>query len=304
MDRLQRLIKVPDAFIERLSPIQEQIFKKLLAKLAALKQVNGMIVPSLENLKVIDSIREFIHDELIKSDYSSAVRDYAKEFDKQAGLNAAYYTKQFNSEFSTVLADAAVKQTKKAVVQALITDSVQVNFLTPLENTLSVAVQSGAGFSDTISAIRDFVEGNSDVDGAILKYSKQIAHDAFANADRAYNSAVSDELEVEWFLWAGGQIDTSRCFCIERHGKYYHYKEIEAWGRGENIGACETNSGEWAGRNRSTNEQTIFTYAGGYGCLHTVAGVSIFSVPKEDVLRNVQNGNYRPTQTESDFFGF
>ena len=56
MDRLQRLIKVPDAFIERLSPIQEQIFKKLLAKLAALKQVNGMIVPSLENLKVIDSI--------------------------------------------------------------------------------------------------------------------------------------------------------------------------------------------------------------------------------------------------------
>ena len=300
MDRLQRLIKVPDAFIERLSPIQEQIFKKLLAKLAALKQVNGMIVPSLENLKVIDSIREFIHDELIKSDYSSAVRDYAKEFDKQAGLNAAYYTKQFNSEFSTVLADAAVKQTKKAVVQALITDSVQVNFLTPLENTLSVAVQSGAAFSDTISAIRDFVEGNSDVDGAILKYSKQIAHDAFANADRAYNSAVSDELEVEWFLWAGGQIDTSRCFCIERHGKYYHYKEIEAWGRGEDVGECGF---PWAGMNRATDAQTIFNYAGGYGCLHTVAGVSIFSVPKEDVMRNVDNGNYQLSPVEAEFFG-
>jgi len=300
VDRLQRLIKVPDAFIERLSPIQEQIFKKLLAKLAALKQVNGMIVPSLENLKVIDSIREFIHDELIKSDYSSAVRDYAKEFDKQAGLNAAYYTKQFNSEFSTVLADAAVKQTKKAVVQALITDSVQVNFLTPLENTLSVAVQSGAGFSDTISAIRDFVEGNSDVDGAILKYSKQIAHDAFANADRAYNSAVSDELEVEWFLWAGGQIDTSRCFCIERHGKYYHYKEIEAWGRGEDVGECGF---PWAGMNRATDAQTIFNYAGGYGCLHTVAGVSIFSVPKEDVMRNVDNGNYQLSPVEAEFFG-
>lgn len=265
-----------------------------------LNQVNGMIVPSIDNLKVIDSIREFIHDELIKSDYTNAVRDYAKEFDKQAGLNKSYYTKEFNSDFSTVVADAAVKQTKKAVVQALITDSVSAGFLTPLENTLNVAVQSGASFSETLQSIRDFVEGNSDVDGAILKYSKQLAHDSFANADRAYNSAVSDELGLEWFLWAGGEIATSRCFCIERHGKYYHYKEIEAWGAGDNVGDCGY---PWAGMNRATNAQTIFNYAGGYGCLHTVAGVSIFSVPKEDVMRNVENGNYSLSPVEAEFFG-
>ena len=45
--------------------------------------------------------------------------------------------------------------------------------------------------------------------------------------------------------------------------------------------------------------ENIFNYAGGYGCLHTVAGVSIFSVPKEDVMRNVDNGNYQLSPVEA-----
>lgn len=302
--RIKRLQSVPDEFLKRLDPIQREVFKALLKKLGSLETKNGVIVSSVQNMEIVDSIREFLHQELLSTNYPKAIKDFADEFTAQSKLSKDYFDSAFNVEFSTQVADQAVKQIKTSVVRSLVTDSVQTNFLTPLENTLMVAVNSGASFAETVSSIRDFIEGNDEVDGRIVQYSKQIAHDSFANSDRAYNSAISDELGIEWFLWAGGEVAGSRCFCIERHGKYYHYKEIEAWGRGENIGACETNSGEWAGRNRSTNEQTIFTYAGGYGCLHTVAGVSIFSVPKEDVLRNVQNGNYRPTQTESDFFGF
>jgi len=301
--RLNRLISVPDAFIEKLSPIQRAIFEKLLDKLTGLKTVDGFIDRTLGNQKIVDEVREFVHKELLKTDYSKSVKDFADEFTKQSALTSQFYTAEFGAGFSTALADASVKQIKKSVVQALITDSVQSGFLTPLESTLSVAVNSGSSFVETIKAIRELVEGNDKVDGRIVAYSKQLAHDSFANSDRAYNSAIADELGIEWFLWAGGEIATSRCFCIERHGKYYHYKEIEAWGRGEDIGDCNIGGGEWAGRNRSTDEKTIFTYGGGYGCLHTVAGVSVFSVPKEDFLRNIENGNHEPTKTESEFFG-
>lgn len=282
--------------------MQREVFKALLKKLASLETVNGQIVSSLKNMEVVDSIRNFLHDELLATNYPKAVKEFADEFTVQSQLTKSYYAAAFETNFSTAVADAVVKQIKKQVVQALITDSVQAGFLTPLENVLTVAVNSGASFAETVASIRNFVEGSDKVDGRILQYSKQLAHDSFANSDRAYNSQIADELDIEWYLWAGGEVAQSRCFCIERHGKYYHYKEVEAWGRGEDIGDCKTDNG-WAGMNRATNEKTIFTYGGGYGCLHTVAGVSIFDVPKEDVERNVKNGNYELSKTEMGFFG-
>lgn len=297
-----RIRKVPDEFLNKLPAVQREVFNFLIQQLGKLKTRGGFILPSVENRMIVDSIRELLHDEILKTDYPKAVKDFADEFNTQSGLNKGYYAQEFQTGFSTALADASVKSIKRSVVESLVTDSIRVDFLKPLESVLNISVDSGASFTETIRNIRTFVEGNEGVDGRILQYSKQLAHDSFANADRAYNSAISDELEIEWFLWAGGEIASSRCFCKERHGKYYHYKEIEAWGRLENLGECRTETG-WAGMNRATDERTIFTYGGGYGCMHTVAGVSIFSVPKEDVVRNIENGNYEASKTEAEFFG-
>jgi len=63
-------------------------------------------------------------------------------------------------------------------------------------------------------------------------------------------------MSVEFFQYFGGIILDSRCFCIERHQKFYHKKEIEAWGRGENLGKCNTGDGKWAGYQEGTNADT------------------------------------------------
>jgi len=300
--RLNRLITVPDAFLERLPAVQRRVFEKLLERLSKLQTKDGNILFNSENKRIIESLRTYIHDELLSTDYPKAVKNFSDEFITQGNLTKSYYQSAFDTTFSTALAESSVKTIQKSVVRSLITDSVEANFLTPLENVLNIAVQSGAGFTDTVKNIREFVEGSDTTDGRILQYSKQLAHDSFANADRSYNAVVSDELGIEWYLWAGGEIATSRCFCIERHGKYYHRKEVEMWGRKEGLGDCNVGDG-WAGMNRNTDEKTIFIYGGGYGCLHTVAGVSIFDVPKEDVRRNVDNGNYTPSKVEAEYFG-
>jgi len=264
--------------------------------------VDGFVVPTSVSDNFVSELSDFLHNELLDSSYTDSVKSFVSEFDKQKDLTQKYYSSEFNTDAVSAIGDRAVKAIKSEVVESLITDSVKTDFLKPLEGLLNNAINSGSGFNETLKNIRDFVEGNEDVDGAILKYSKQLAHDSFANSDRAYNSAVADELDIEWFLWAGGEIATTRCFCEKRHGKYYHYKEIEAWGRQEDLGDCRTDNG-WAGMNRGTDEKTIFTYGGGYGCLHTVAGVSLFSVPKEDVQRNIDNGNFEPTEVELRLLG-
>ena len=126
---------------------------------------------------------------------------------------------------------------------------------------------------------------SSDLTGKLLQYSKQIAYDSIATADRAYTSAVAEDLGNDWFYYAGGLLKTSREFCIERHNQYYHFKEVESWA-GLN----------WDGKMENTTPQNIWENLGGYNCNHAIIPVSIDQVPKSVLKRNINSGNYVPTE--------
>lgn len=296
----ERIKSAPDDLLSKLKNPQRKTSDYLTSKLSKLEVDGDYIVASEKNSLLIQEAIDGAKDYLLKkTTYKDAIKGFSSEFDAQKKDNAKYY-ESFGESLDTEFADSVVKKIQKETVRNLLSDSIDEDFLKPLSKTLDTAVTNGAGFMETLEAIRDYVEGNEDVDGAILKHAKQIAHDSFANADRGYGSVISDELELEWFMFSGGTVENTRCFCQERHNKFYHYKEIEAWGRGENVGECGF---PWKGMNRATNEKTIYQYAGGYNCLHTIAGVSIFDVPKEDVQRNVSNGNYVPSEFEKEQIG-
>lgn len=292
--------QAPDNFIRDLKTSQRKVSEFIQSKIAQFERAGETITPSEANFLRVEELkaeaREYLKE---KTNYKKVVKDFSSTFDEQKTDNKNYFS-TFQEEFSTTVADTITSKIKRDTVKNLLSDSIDQNFLKPLGNTLDFAVSNGAGFKETLTLIRDFVEGNEDVDGAVLKYAKQLAHDSFANADRAYGSAVADELEMEWFIYGGGLVDNTRCFCLERHNKFYHYKEIEAWGRGEDVGECGY---PWKGMNRDTTEKTIYQFAGGYNCLHSIGAVSIFDVPKEDVQRNVDNGNYTPSEFEKEQIG-
>lgn len=307
MSPLERLLKknkrlrdIPDDFIKKLGKVQKKQFLTLITILNDMsKKGEAISATDIKNFLLVDKIKQDLKDDLINGDYKEAVKEFSTEFGKQMDFNDEYYSR-LSDKYKGDVAEEAVKRIQKSTVENLIKDSVEKDFLKPLESILNNAVASGSDFTETLVRINTFVEGNEDEYGAIEKYAKQLAHDSFANADRAYGNAVADELELEFFLYAGDEIQTTRCFCQERHGKFYHWKEIAEWGRGENVGSCGF---PWQGMNRDTNETTIFNYAGGYNCLHSIAGVSIFDVPKDDVQRNVDNGNYEPSEFEVEEIG-
>ena len=82
-------------------------------------------------------------------------------------------------------------------------------------------------------------------------------------------------------MYAGGELPTTRPFCEERVGKFFHYKEIESWA-----------SENWAGKNSETTAQNIYEYLGGWNCQHTLIPVTIEMVPQEVIDRNIESGNY------------
>lgn len=298
-DRLQ---SIPEALLSVVERTQKKIFSQIVTLLDSLDRSGGKILSSSDNLLAATEIIDDLKKILLSSEYTIAVKEFAKEFDVQKKVNDDYFKEVFGDFDKVKIAESLVKKAKSDAVNALLSSPLDENFLKPLENILTDSIATGSGWRETLEAIQNFTTGNAEKDGKLLQYSKQIAHDDFAFADRSYSNAVADELDVEFYFYSGGEIPTSRCFCKERHEQYFHYKEIEAWGRGENLGECK--SGDlWAGAVPQTNAQTIFIYAGGFNCGHSIMPVSIFDVPKEVIQRNISNGNYRPTENDVELLG-
>jgi len=300
----QRIQDIPEAFQSSVEKLQRRIFNRITELIGRLETEGGQIKMTEANLLIVQDINDELKQVLNGKEYVSAVREFTNEFNTQKAINDQYFKKAFGDDFQeTGLANQLVKNSQRNAFELLAGEPAQQNFIAPIKTQLENAVSSGASLSETIKGIRETVEGNEQADGRLLRYSKQVTWDSFALSDRAYTNAIAEDLDVEWFRYSGGLVKDSRCFCEERDQQFFHFKEIEAFGRGEDLGDCDNGDGTWKGEMVGTNESTIFIVAGGYNCRHTWSPVSITLVPRSDILRNIISGNFVPSQFEKDEFG-
>jgi len=52
-------------------------------------------------------------------------------------------------------------------------------------------------------------------------------YDTYAQFDRATNKEFATRLDLKFFIYSGGLIETSRKFCMKRDGKLFSTKEAE-----------------------------------------------------------------------------
>lgn len=297
-----RLNSVPDEFLTQVERVQQKIFVELLSLVNTLEQKNGSFTTTAKNLSRVALLIEDLRETLAGGEYPVIVQSFIDEFATQKFLSDSYFEQSFPDFSRSPFADAILKKSQADARQALLGSPVDSKFLQPIETILTDSISTGATWKDTVLSIREFVEGSEGVDGRLLRHAKGISHDKFAFSDRAYSSAVADELGNDWFLLSGSIIETSRCVCIKFHEQYFHRKEIQAFARGEGLGDCKVGD-LWAGAVPETNESTIFIYAMGFGCRHNWLPVSVFSVPKNVIVRNLENGNYEPGRAEREAVG-
>ena len=296
----ERLESVPDAFTNAMVQAQRGILAELVAALGTLDRNGQFITLSSSNLIRVEEISNLLEQLFTsQSDYVDAVTALAGEFDEQALLNDSYF-KEVDIDFTVPTIAEEVFLTRKAgALDMFLGDGVKGNVSARIRQQIVSAVTSGASYSDTLTGLRELIEGSDGKDGLLVRYSRQITSDAFAITDRSYTDVIREERGYEWFLYSGGRMDTTRCFCGERNGRFFHLKEIQHWGAGKGVGRCLTKSGLWDGAFDGTNSQNIFVYAGGYNCNHSIQPVSVFAVPQTDVQRNIDNGNYEPSAVEA-----
>lgn len=76
---------------------------------------------------------------------------------------------------------------------------------------------------------RALVEGNAETDGLLQAYWRQYAYDTYNQAHEVVNSSMADELELDYFIYQGSIIPTSREFCRKKAGKVFSRQEALTW---------------------------------------------------------------------------
>jgi hypothetical protein len=129
------------------------------------------------------------------------------------------------------------------------------------------ALSSGLSRDEMIAKIMDIT---SKAEG----YASTLTDTGLSVIGRERINDTAKDLGLSWYRYIGGVIDTSRDFCIERDGGYYHEEEVQEW-------ADE----DWDGKIEGTDSENIFTFCGGWNCRHSLVPVLKQTVPDEDLNR-------------------
>lgn len=284
-DELARLIeelviKADASFARNMVRVQNTLYEDILSIVKNLETEDGYILQSATNRKLLAEAENKISEVFSGALYQASVSSYVAIIPKIDELNQQYFTsfKAFkeNKQFLKSLQGQTIKTVEKYVLQ----DGLESQVISPLSQILNQNVNSGGKFSGFLDQIKTFIQGSDQVEGRAISYSRTFLRDSMMTYSRTFQQSVTADLGLEFYLYAGGLIDTSRPFCIDRAGKFFHHREIEQWA-----------SLEWAGKKAGTTESSIFLFAAGWNCAHEIIPVDVSIVP-EDVIERAEKAGY------------
>jgi hypothetical protein len=275
------ILEAGDKYARSIRRVQNQLYDDLILKLKDLELKEGYIVQNAGNRRILREAQAQFDLTIANSNYQSSLDKYLRLIPQINELNAAYF-KTIESAFvpNKNFLKSLQSQTIKTVNSLILQDGLKAQVQIPLNQLLEQNISIGGTFKGLLKQVQDFVKGNSELEGRLLKYTGVFVRDTLFQYSRATQEAVTNDLGLEWYLFSGPVIkggrgsEGSRGWCLEKKGKFFHRKEIEEW-------ANES----WAGRNPLTTSSSIFTLVGGYNCVDSLIPVSKIVVPKSDLDR-------------------
>lgn len=201
------------------------------------------------------------------------------------------------------LAEQILEFSKQQTIINLIESGVDVNFIDFIIERLNSAVANGENLDDLIDELKDLMISTDTKKGLLQRYVSQVASDSITQFNANYTQALVQGTTIEFYFYDGTTIKGTRPFCSKHQQKYYHKEEVELLGMGKEINGVNLPPDQLKGRISGTNKNNIFINRGGWNCRHQFMPVSVYSVPKEVIIRNIKNGYYQPTEKQLERLG-
>lgn len=278
------ILSANNAFADDIIKVQESLYSKLLLDIKELDvDADGYILQTAKNRKVLNDTETTINDVFASSKYQQALSAHLAVINQINALNAEYFNSISDSFVENrVFISSLQNQAIDTIETYLMGDGLGFQVKTPLLQIINQNVNTGGNYSGFLQQLRTFINGNADLDGRLLSYSRGLLRDTLFNYARAYQNSVTNDLGLEFYLYSGGLMDKSREFCKDRAGQYFHELEIESWAQLD-----------WQGKNPLTTKSSIFILVGGFSCLHQLIPVHISIVPSDAIKRAEELGFYK-----------
>jgi hypothetical protein len=187
--------------------------------------------------------------------------------------------------------DAIRKQSVSILVDSLTESGLNTELITPIREMITAYTTTGGSYSKMTKELNNYINGTPEIDGALVKYTKQIATDSINQYTATVNSVLASDLGWEWFRYVGSNIKTTRTFCKALTKKqYYHISELPQIIKG-NFEEFKAMNGQIYDRTNlpqgmieDTNTSNFQVYRGGYNCGHQA-----YPIPKILVPKNIIN---------------
>jgi hypothetical protein len=261
-DRTALVNKIIDALTKTVDVNQNLLLRSVIDDfLDKLDTQGGIIQNTLKNkrlLSLFDSVFTKYNDtaslEVIK-----AIIDGVQQI---VNFNADYFTALApKSQLTPITNQAATlidtwlgitpdgKTEPNGYLDTLINDSTVKN---QIRNIVIKSIINQEGYNTTKQNLKEYITGTDQNTGAMQKYYRNFVYDTYSTLDRANAQVYADGLDLNYAIYEGGIIKTTRIFCREHNGKTYSRDEIALFDPKVAI----------------PPGYNPFTDLGGYGCRH------------------------------------
>lgn len=292
---LDKIDNSVSAFIEQIPASQTDMLESLDEELRKLDLQNGLIKPTVANIKVISNIKNKLLKVILTDSYKSQVKNFLNSFNEITALQNDYW----RSIEKTFKPSSILKEIKKIAIQdtanKLMEAGIDANVAQPITDILTQNVTQGGSYKDLQSHLREAITTTDKSPGLLDRYTKQVTVDSVNQYNRNYTQIVSSDLGFEWYAYQNTLITTSRPFCIAMHERrYFHVSQIPDLLKAK--GLYYTRDGKQLkvplnkktglpdGMYPTTTVANFLTLLGGYTCGHQASPVSNFLVKSQEPL--------------------
>jgi len=196
----------------------------------------GQVRNTLHNKRMMASIDDVFDDfartagvELAKTVTEAITKiinfngQYYRTFTTQAALLPISTTvKEFMSSWLGLTKDGKVKP--NGYLDTLIKDTTVKNYVKDFGMR---AVIGQRGWMESKKELKNIIVGAKGKTGRLRQYYRNFVYDTYSHVDRATAEVYAEKMGLNFAIYEGGIIKTTRTFCRERNGKTFHRSEIE-----------------------------------------------------------------------------
>ena len=272
--------------------VEKAMYEEILKLTKELKiDSRGRIRNTIDNYKILSELRTRLERVVFTSEYKKASKKLLKSFDDINKVTNDYFATFATSPTATtqdilkILRQESVNRTALYLGES----GVNINVISKVQEILQTNITSGGSYAQMQSDMKAFIQGDAESLGAFNKYANTFVVDGVNTYARTYQTLLTEDLNIEWYMYVGSLLETSRPWCKHMVDKRYIHKSELDTVLYDNVDGVEICSAEIpcnsktklpAGMKKDTTPQNLLVNAGGWNCGHKFIGVDSAVVPQ------------------------